>query len=164
MVVHWSLSDSKSSQVSWTLFNILTVLNNVVVWMVSTRPLISKSSSPFNNSLVTVLKAPITIGMIVTLMFHSFLFQFPSKVEVLILFFTFLQFYWLLLSSLLFHSSISWGSFTWVRVTANLLGSLGLFSVFDRSQQRCSLDGLFHWFPIPLVFCQAFGDRSERSN
>ena len=40
--------------------------------MVSTRPPISKSSRPFNNSLVTVPKAPITIGTIVTFMFHSF--------------------------------------------------------------------------------------------
>ena len=37
-------------------------------------------------------KAPITIGMIVTFMFHRF-FQFSSKVEVLISLFTFFQFY-----------------------------------------------------------------------
>ena len=92
MVFHWSLSDNKSPQVSRTLLNILAVLNNVVVWMVSTRPPTSKSSSPFSNPLVTVSNAPITIGIIVTCMFHSF-FQFPSKVEVLILLFTFFQFY-----------------------------------------------------------------------
>ena len=39
--------------------------------MVSTRPPTSKSSSPFSNPLVTVLNAPITIGIIVTYMFHS---------------------------------------------------------------------------------------------
>ena len=60
--------------------------------MVSTRPLISKSSSPFNNPLVTVPKTPITIGITVTFMFHSF-FQFPNKVQVFILLFTFFQFY-----------------------------------------------------------------------
>ena len=32
----------------------------------------SKSSSPFNNPLITVPKEPITIGIIVTFMFHSF--------------------------------------------------------------------------------------------
>ena len=52
----------------------------------------SKSSSPFSNPLVTVSKAPITIGIIVTFLFHSFFFQFPSKVEVLIILFTFFQF------------------------------------------------------------------------
>ena len=92
MVFPRSLSDSKSPQVSRTLLSILAVLNNVVVWMVSTRPPTSKFSSPFCNPLVTVLNAPITIGIIVTFMFHSF-FQFPSKVEVLILLFTFFQFY-----------------------------------------------------------------------
>ena len=72
MVFHWSLSDSKSPQVSRTLLSILAVLNNAVVWMVSTHPPTSKSSSPFSNPLVTVPNAPITIGIIVTCMFHSF--------------------------------------------------------------------------------------------
>ena len=40
--------------------------------MVSTHPPTSKYSSPFSNPLVTVPKAPITIGIIVTCMFHSF--------------------------------------------------------------------------------------------
>ena len=62
MVFHWSLSDSKSPQVSRTRLSILAVLSNAVVWIVSTRPPISKSSRPFNNPLVTVPKAPITIG------------------------------------------------------------------------------------------------------
>ena len=92
MVFHWSLSDRKSPQVSRTLLSILAVLNNAVLWMVSTRPPTSKSSSPLNNPLVTVPKAPITIGIIVTFTFHSF-FQFYSKVEVFILLFTFFQFY-----------------------------------------------------------------------
>ena len=47
MVFHWSLSDSKSPQVFTTLLSILADLNNVVNSMVSTRPLISKSSGRF---------------------------------------------------------------------------------------------------------------------
>ena len=86
-------------QVSRTLLSILAVFNNAVVWMVSTRPPTFKSSRPFNNPLVTVSKAPITIGIIVTFIFHSF-FQFSSKVEVLISLFTFFQFY----------SLVSWDS------------------------------------------------------
>ena len=92
MVFHWSLSDSKSPQVSRTRLSILAVLRNAVVWTVSTRPPTSKSSRPFNNPFVTVPNVPITIGTIVTFMFHSFL-KFSSKVEVLILLFTFLQIY-----------------------------------------------------------------------
>ena len=92
MVFHGSLRESKSPQVSMTFLTILAVLNNVEVWMVSTRPPTSKSSSPFSNSLITVTKVPISIGIIVTCMFHSF-FQFPCKVEVFILLFTFFQFY-----------------------------------------------------------------------
>ena len=93
MVFHWSLSDSESPQVSRTLLSILAVLNNVVVWMVSTRPLISKSSSPFSNPLVTVSKALVTIGMIVTCMFHS-LFNSLAKSRYLYFFshsFSFIQ-------------------------------------------------------------------------
>ena len=72
MVFLWSLSDSKSPQVSRTLLSILAVLNNEVVWMVSTRLPTSTSSSPFSNPLVIVPNAPITIGIIVTCMFLSF--------------------------------------------------------------------------------------------
>ena len=61
--------------------------------MASTRLLTPNSSSPFSNSLDIVLKAPITIGIIVTCMFHSFFFQFPGKVDLLILPFTLFQFY-----------------------------------------------------------------------
>ena len=70
MVIHWSLSDSKFLKSPW--LSILSVLNNVVVWMVPTRSSTSKSSSPFSNPLVTVTNAPITIGIIVTSMFHRF--------------------------------------------------------------------------------------------
>ena len=72
MVFHWSLSDSKSPQVSRTLLSVLAILNNAVVWMVSTRPPTSKSSCLSNSPLVTVPNAPITIGIIVTFMFHRF--------------------------------------------------------------------------------------------
>ena len=72
MVSNWSLSDSKSPQVSWTFLCILTDLNNAVVWMVSNHPLISRSSSPCTNHLVTVPSAPITIGITTTFMIHNF--------------------------------------------------------------------------------------------
>ena len=90
---------SEWQQVSRTLLSILAFLNNVVVWMVSTCPPTSKSSSPFSNPLITVPKALITIGIIVTCMFHSL-------DEVLILLFTFFQFY--TASSLLFVGLVFW--------------------------------------------------------
>ena len=49
MVFHRSLSDSKSTQVYRTLLSILAVLNNGLVLMVYTCPLISNSSSPCTN-------------------------------------------------------------------------------------------------------------------
>ena len=61
MVFHWSLSDSKSPQVSKTRLRILAVLSNAVIWIVSTRLPTSKSSRPFNNPLVIVPNAPIII-------------------------------------------------------------------------------------------------------
>ena len=85
MVFHWSLSNNKSPQASRTLLSILAVLNNVVVWMVSTRPPMSKSSSPFSNPLVTVPNAPITIGIIVTCMLHSF-FNYRARSRYLAFF------------------------------------------------------------------------------
>ena len=98
MIFHWSLSDSKSPQISGILFSILADFNYAVVWMVSTCPLISKTFHPCTNPLVIVPNAPITIGITVTLMFHSFLlffffFQFCSKDQVFISLFAYLQFY-----------------------------------------------------------------------
>ena len=63
---------TKSSRVSRTLLGILADLKNTVVWTVSTHPVISKSSSSGTNPLGTIPRAPITIGIIVTFMFHSF--------------------------------------------------------------------------------------------
>ena len=92
MVFHGSLSDTRTPQVSKNFLCILAVLNNAGIQIVSTCLPTSKSSSPFNNSFVTIPKAPITIGMILTRMFYSF-FQFPSMFDLLFLLFTFFQFY-----------------------------------------------------------------------
>ena len=157
MVFFWSLSDSKSPQVSRTLNSILAIMNNVVVWMVSAHPLISKSSSPFNNPFVTIPKAPITIGIIVTFIFHGFSVVYSSFHFFSVLFcdqpgqqspwffkFTFflliikrsgllaeIRFIIIIIYSLrVFHISISRWSFTGDCVTASLLKSPGLLSVF----------------------------------
>ena len=143
MVFHWSLSDSKSPQVSRTLFSILAVPNNAVIWIVSTRPPTSKSSRPFNNTLVAMPRVPITTGTIVTFMFHSFFnslarsrylsffshsFSFilwsagTAKSTILQILFFFLL--WV------FYTSVSWWFSSGVWVTASLLKSPGLFSVF----------------------------------
>ena len=67
-----------NAKVSRTRLRTLAVLSNAVIWIVSTRPPTSKSSRPFNNPLVIVPITPITIGTIVTFMFHSF-FNFLAK-------------------------------------------------------------------------------------
>ena len=85
VVFHWSLSDNKSPKISRIFLGILAVLNNAVVWMVSTRPPTSKSSSPFNSPFVTVPNEPIMIGKIVTFKFHSF-FNFLPRSRYLFFF------------------------------------------------------------------------------
>ena len=52
MVFHRSQSDKKSPQVSRIIIRILVDLSNAVVLIVSTRPLILKSTSHFTNRLV----------------------------------------------------------------------------------------------------------------
>ena len=103
MVFHWSLSDSKSPQVSRTCLKILAVLSNAVIWIVSTRPPTSKSSRPFNNPLVIVPNTPITIGTIITFMFHSF---FNSLARSRYLFFFSLSFRFILWSARTAKSTI----------------------------------------------------------
>ena len=51
LVFYWSLSNSKSSQVSRTLLSILADHNNALFWMVMILPLISNSSSLFSEVL-----------------------------------------------------------------------------------------------------------------
>ena len=160
MVFHWTLRDSQSLEVAWTLLSILSEINNIVIWRVSVRPVISKSSSLFYNPLVIVPKSPNTIGIIVTFMFNSFFFQFPSKVQVLILFFYFfpvlfcgqpgqqilsLLFYYycfiiiIIYSLRVFYINCNRWSFLGVWVT-----SLQDFSQYHgRSQRLCSLKGLY---------------------
>ena len=93
---HWSLSDSKSVQLSRTLLSILANLNNAVVRMIFTRLFISKSPSPFINTFLTVLRAPIIIAINVTFMFLSF---FSSLVRSRYLSFFSLPFNFALLSA-----------------------------------------------------------------
>ena len=69
MIIHRSLSDNKSPQISRTLLNILTDINHSVVWMASILPLISCSNCLLSKPLGTVPSAPITIGI----MFHRLL-------------------------------------------------------------------------------------------
>ena len=140
MVFHFSLSDRKSPQVSRTRLRILAVLSNGAVWIVSTRPSTSSSSRPFHYHLVMVPNAPITIGTIVTFMFHSF---FNSLARSRYLSFFSLSFRFILwsartaMSTILqiliffvdllirvFHISVSWRSFTGVWMTALLSSSL----------------------------------------
>ena len=61
----------KSPQVSRTFLSILTNLNNAAGGMVSARPLISKSSSPFSKPLEIVPNISIAIGL--AAIFHSFI-------------------------------------------------------------------------------------------
>ena len=65
MVSHWNLLKFPGLfSVFWPIL--------IVVWVVSTRPLISMSFSLRIKPLMIVPRAPITIGITVTFMFHRF--------------------------------------------------------------------------------------------
>ena len=92
MIFHRSLRGYKSAQVLRTLLDILANLNNAVVWIVSTCPLISNPCTPCTNYLVTVPSASISHWHHCHLHVPLF-FLFSSKVYVLISLLSFLQFY-----------------------------------------------------------------------
>ena len=83
MIFLWSLKESKSFQVSYTLLIILANLNSVAIWTVFTRALIYNSFSHFTNPLVTVPRTLITIGITVIFLFNIF-FTSLAKVQVFI--------------------------------------------------------------------------------
>ena len=123
MVFHWSLSKCKSPQVSTTLLSILAVFNNAVVWMVSSRPPNFKSSSPFHNPLVTVPKVPLTIGIIVTFMFHRFFNSLTRSKYLTFFLHSFSFILWsartaksITLQILFFFCWLLWGGVFWPRL------------------------------------------------
>ena len=140
MVFHWSLSDSKSPQISST---ILADLNNAVVWTVSTCPLISKSLyQPFGDCV----ERPNYNWCYRDFHVPQF-FQVSGRVLVFILLFAFLQFYAVVSRNGKIHFSAGslfcWQSFgllceffapalaiTGVWVTASFLKSQGSASVY----------------------------------
>ena len=180
MVFHWSLSDSKSPQVSRTHLRILAVLSNAVVWIVSTHPPTSKSFRPFNNPLVIVPNAAITIGTIVTFMFHGF---FNSLARSRYLSFFSLSFRFILWSTGIAKSTILQILFFlihWKFYTATLAD--GFPPEFEWHQVFSKSSGLFSmfwsifilllsgWSPLVLYFqifqprYQYFEDCFERNN
>ena len=124
MAFHWIFSESKSLQVSKTLLWILAVLSNAVIWIVSIRQPISKSSGPFNNPLDIVSKPPITSCIIIIIIIYS------SRVFHICIAdgYYYYYYYYLLIRNFLIRNS--GGSHTGVWVTASLLKSLGHFSTF----------------------------------
>ena len=91
MVFHERLWDNKSFQVSRNLLSILADLHNAVVWIVSIRLPTFNSSSPFSKPLATVLSAPITTGITVTLCSTA---KFSGKVQVVVSHFAFFDFHY----------------------------------------------------------------------
>ena len=80
MVFHWSLNDIKSHEVSRILLKILANISYAVVLMVSIRPFISKSSSSCINPSMTVPKAPISLCIIISFMFHIFSIPYEGTI------------------------------------------------------------------------------------
>ena len=164
MVFHWILSDSKSPHVSTSLISILADLNNAVVWMASTRSLFSKSSSPFINPSVTVPRAPITIGIIVTFMRHSF---FNSLARTRHLFLFSLSFNFILWSTESAKSTIQWVLFLLlIMISSGCLAEIrwfvcmsksyrSLYISFSRTDAGLCEYHLFLWFNLNFLHnCQ----------
>ena len=139
MVSHWSLSDNKSLQVSRTLLGILTDLNNAVVWMISTRPVISTNSC---------------------LVFYSFLANLPHSL-IIILIISSLSSYNLhslfscVLSIFLSHTLSLWRSFMLLLKEIKFL-SRG-FHFLGMSKFSCGIFRLLvSWYIHTIVFLSSF--------
>ena len=91
MIFHWSLNDRKSPQVSRTLWSILPDLINAVVWIVSACPPICRVD------LASFPSAPVTNGITVTALFHSFFSSLARS-----------KYFSLFSRSLIFHSVVRW--------------------------------------------------------
>ena len=115
--------------------NILADLNNTVFSMFYSCPHTYNSSSPCTDPLVNIQSSPVKIGITVTVMFHNF-FSSPGRSRY--------YYYYYYLFIRVFHTSVSWWYFTRDWVTASLLKSPGLFSVF----WAFSIMLLLGWSPL----------------
>ena len=143
MIFYWSLSENKSPQVSRTLLSILADLNNEIVWMVSTFSVISTSSSLCTSPSVTeqLIRSSLSCSKV--------FFQFPCKVEVIIILFTFFQFHSVVSRDNKVHYSASYLFFCWLLLGLVVLPGLGdpfvcqnfrgvCVSHFPRQKQGCA--------------------------
>ena len=88
VIFHWSLSDSKSPQISMTHLSILANLNTAVVLLDTIPALISNPFCLFLSNMWTVPSSLITISITDTFMFHRF-FGCPAKIKVFVYRFAF---------------------------------------------------------------------------
>ena len=126
------LSNSKSPRIINTLLGILADSNNADVWMVSILLLISNSSSFFIRNLWAIPSAPTIICITI-----NFIILITTFIIIICVVFT----------------PVRWWSSTWVWVTASLLRSPGLFSVFwpIPIMLLSGWSWSFVWFPVHLV-------------
>ena len=130
MLFHWFEQQQVSSSLQFSS-HYSNLSNNVVVWMVSIRPLISKSSSLFTNPLGTVPCAAITTGIILTFMFHSF-FNSLARSRYFPLFFPLI-----LLCNLPGHQSPRFGKFSvFCWLSLGLVVWLRLSNAFESRNPR----------------------------
>ena len=136
-------------QVSRTLLSILADLNYTVVWIISTRALISKSCSPCTYPFVTVPRTPFTTGINVTFMFHCFFFQFPNKVEALLLL-AFFQFYSIVcrVSKVHYSASSLFFFFCYSKVCLVVWPRLDDSFVSHHSRRVCAIHLFIHLFNL----------------
>ena len=164
---HWSLSDSKTLQVSMTLLSILTELDNIVVWMASVRPRTCKSSSSFTKPLGVVPSAPITIDTTVNFMFHSFLVLWQDLSTFISLFASFgFQSEVCQDHIILFFESFFIPVLAGIWVIASLLNSPGLFPLFWQISPMIFFEWplhalLFLSLPVPVQILWWFTERTS---
>ena len=84
VVFHWGLRDSKSSRVSRTHLSILDDFSSAMVWVVSILSLVYNLVNLLSKRLGNFPRAPTTIAITVTIMFHS-LFSSRARSKLLLL-------------------------------------------------------------------------------
>ena len=132
MISHWRLNEKKSPQGSRTLLSILAELNNAFVWMVSTRPLISKSFSPCTSPLVTVLSTTITIDITVTV------FSSPARSRSWYLFSLSINFIqWSIRTAKPTIQQVFFSFFDWLSLDLIVWPRLGYLFVSQNSRELC---------------------------
>ena len=152
MIFYWSLRDSESPQVSRTLISIQDDFSSALVWMVSIFPVIFS----YPRLLSQPFRAPTTIAITVTFIFHSFFNYLARYKHLLIFLFSFIFTLWVCSTGMAKSTRQEVLFFFFINTRSDLLAWIGGFVSISTSQRILCVLFYMSLFLEQILVCAYF--------